>query len=246
MSDRVTLLQTEQIAQRLRVNHAVVPLAELRRGMLVELEHGTLNLQDPTGPRDAYAFVADSITNLTNDDLMDTAKIALAHFAKGPSYYEKLDAMESGLKKARIFTEGASPVFLAPPDMWKLPIRTTMTLLNIDMTVISPETFLKGIAVEMEHGIRNARNMLQQTSIDSFAQLGGAISADGLTNITHDSKFKSAQIALAHLGEGWNYYDLLESKVEIPLAAERKQLNIPFWNVFLPPDICGRWIWTDV
>ena len=47
-------------------------------GMDVELEHGTV---DPN-------------TNVTNDDPLTTAKIALAHLNEFPDYYTRLEKME--------------------------------------------------------------------------------------------------------------------------------------------------------
>ena len=52
---------------------------EFRMGMDVELEHGT---QDPD-------------TNVTNDDVNVTAKIARAHLNEFPDYYSRLAVMES-------------------------------------------------------------------------------------------------------------------------------------------------------
>jgi DNA-directed RNA polymerase alpha subunit len=52
---------------------------QFRMGMDVELEHGT---QDPD-------------TNVTNDDVDTTAKIARAHLNEFPDYYSRLAVMES-------------------------------------------------------------------------------------------------------------------------------------------------------
>ena len=52
---------------------------ELRRGMDVELEHGT---RDPE-------------TNVTDDDVVVTAKIARAHLNEFPDYYSRLAVMEA-------------------------------------------------------------------------------------------------------------------------------------------------------
>ncbi|HWK19010.1 MAG TPA: DUF5661 family protein [Solirubrobacteraceae bacterium] len=52
---------------------------QLRRGMDVELEHGTQDLA----------------TNVTDDDLTVTAKIARAHLNEFPDYYTRLAAMEA-------------------------------------------------------------------------------------------------------------------------------------------------------
>jgi len=52
---------------------------EFLEGINIELEHGTVNY----------------LTNVTNDDLLTTAKIALAHLNEYPNYYNK----EYGLTK---------------------------------------------------------------------------------------------------------------------------------------------------
>jgi hypothetical protein len=52
---------------------------QFRRGMEVELEHGS---QDPA-------------TDVTGDDPIVTAKIALAHLNEFPDYYTRLDRMEA-------------------------------------------------------------------------------------------------------------------------------------------------------
>jgi hypothetical protein len=53
-------------------------LETLRRGMNVELEHGRRSPE----------------TNVTNDDPVMTAKIALAHLREMPDYYEQLATIE--------------------------------------------------------------------------------------------------------------------------------------------------------
>jgi hypothetical protein len=53
-------------------------LETLRRGMNVELEHGRRSPE----------------TNVTNDDPIVTAKIALAHLREMPDYYEQLATIE--------------------------------------------------------------------------------------------------------------------------------------------------------
>jgi hypothetical protein len=53
-------------------------LEQFRRGMEVELEHG---LRSPD-------------TNVTDDGLIQTGKIALAHLRELPDYYDRLAAME--------------------------------------------------------------------------------------------------------------------------------------------------------
>ena len=58
-------------------------LEEFLEGINIELEHGTIN------PK----------TNVTNDNLITTAKIALAHLNEFPNYYNK----EYGLKEFEKF-----------------------------------------------------------------------------------------------------------------------------------------------
>jgi hypothetical protein len=56
---------------------------EFRRGLEVELEHGS---HDPE-------------TNVTDDDLTLTSKIAWAHLKEFPDYYSRLDVMEEEAEK---------------------------------------------------------------------------------------------------------------------------------------------------
>lgn len=59
---------------------------ELLDGINIELEHGTVN------PK----------TNVTNDDLIATAKIALAHLNEYPNYYHPI----YGLQAFELFLSG--------------------------------------------------------------------------------------------------------------------------------------------
>ena len=56
-----------------------IDLDQLRRGMAVELEHGR---RDP-------------LTDVTNDDPLITAKIAIAHLRELPDYYDRLAQIEA-------------------------------------------------------------------------------------------------------------------------------------------------------
>ena len=58
---------------------------EFLDGINIELEHGTV----------------DATTNITNDDLIMTAKIALAHLNEHPNYYNR----EYGLRKFEEFLQ---------------------------------------------------------------------------------------------------------------------------------------------
>jgi hypothetical protein len=61
------------------------PMSEFARGMIVELEHGLMS------PK----------TNITDDDIYMTAKIAWAHLNEIPDYYTRLDEMERVAKQSR-------------------------------------------------------------------------------------------------------------------------------------------------
>jgi len=74
------------IANKLGVKFDKFSMEDFLTGLNIELEHGTIN---PS-------------TNVTNDDLETTAKIALAHLNEHSDYYNKnygLPAMEEALKK---------------------------------------------------------------------------------------------------------------------------------------------------
>jgi len=75
-----TRAETLKIGTRVGIDWKLVDVEQLRRGLEVELEHGA---RDPQ-------------TNVTNDDLDVTAKIAWAHLKEIGDYYTRLDAMEAG------------------------------------------------------------------------------------------------------------------------------------------------------
>lgn len=62
-----------RIAKYLNIDFTKFPFEDFKRGIKIELEHELKNL----------------ITNVTNDDLLKTAKIALAHLNEYPNYYNK-------------------------------------------------------------------------------------------------------------------------------------------------------------
>lgn len=70
--------EAEQIGEKLGITWDTFDIDQFRIGMEVELEHGT----------------ADAHTNVTNDNLLLTGKIALAHLNELPDYYTRLLKME--------------------------------------------------------------------------------------------------------------------------------------------------------
>ena len=73
-----TTEQAKEIGEQLGVAWNKFDIEQFRKGMDVELEHGTV----------------DSNTNVTNDDPLTTGKIALAHLNEFADYYDRLDKME--------------------------------------------------------------------------------------------------------------------------------------------------------
>ena len=75
--------KAKETGEKLGVDWSKWDVEQFRRGMDVELEHGTLDLH----------------TNVTNDDPLTTGKIALAHLNEFPDYYTRLDEMEKEADK---------------------------------------------------------------------------------------------------------------------------------------------------
>lgn len=70
--------EAKEIGKKLGVKGDKFDVDQFRRGMDVELEHGTI---DPN-------------TNVTTDDALMTGKITLAHLNEFPDYYDRLEKME--------------------------------------------------------------------------------------------------------------------------------------------------------
>jgi hypothetical protein len=75
--------KAKEIGEKLGIDWSKWDIKQFRRGMDVELEHGTEDLN----------------TNVTNDDPLVTGKIALAHLNEFPDYYTRLDKMEKEADK---------------------------------------------------------------------------------------------------------------------------------------------------
>lgn len=75
--------KAKEIGEKLGIDWTKWDIEQFRRGMDVELEHGS---------RDPH-------TNVTNDDPLVTGKIALAHLNEFPDYYTRLDEMEEEADK---------------------------------------------------------------------------------------------------------------------------------------------------
>jgi DNA-directed RNA polymerase alpha subunit len=78
---RFTADEARKAGERIGIDwaHSSFDVEQFRMGMDVELEHGT---QDPE-------------TNVTDDDVVLTGKIARAHLNEFPDYYSRLAVMEA-------------------------------------------------------------------------------------------------------------------------------------------------------
>jgi Protein of unknown function (DUF5661) len=70
--------EVQQVGAALGLDWNKIDAEQFRRGLVVELEHGA---RDPE-------------TDITNDDLIMTGRIAWAHLKEFPDYYTRLDKLE--------------------------------------------------------------------------------------------------------------------------------------------------------
>lgn len=73
-----TTEEAKQIGDEIGIDWTKVDPEQFKQGLHVELEHGA----------------HDGQTNVTNDDLIVTGKIAWAHLKEFPDYYTRLKKME--------------------------------------------------------------------------------------------------------------------------------------------------------
>ena len=76
---RIDTDEARRVGMSLGIDWNKVDPEQFRRGLEVELEHGA---RDPD-------------TNVTDDDLALTGKIAWAHLKEFPDYYTRLDRLEA-------------------------------------------------------------------------------------------------------------------------------------------------------
>ncbi len=74
-----------EISNKLNIKFDKFSVKDLLTGINIELEHGTINTK----------------TNITNDNLEMTAKIALAHLYEYPNYYNKEYGLPNFEKKLK-------------------------------------------------------------------------------------------------------------------------------------------------
>lgn len=76
---KFTTEEAKWAGEQIGIDWQEYDIEQFRMGLEVELEHGLI----------------DPVTNVTNDDLTMTAKIALAHLREIPDYYTRLKKMEA-------------------------------------------------------------------------------------------------------------------------------------------------------
>ena len=86
---KIDKIKAKEIGDQLGINWSDVNLQEFTDGINVEFEHGTRYPE----------------TNVTNNDLPLTGKIAWAHLKEFPDYYTRLEVME---KEAEAYWENKS------------------------------------------------------------------------------------------------------------------------------------------
>jgi len=75
--------QAKETGDKIGINWNKIQLAEFTKGLAIEMEHGT-RYKD---------------TNITNNNLEMTGKIAWAHLKEFPDYYTRLEKLETQAKK---------------------------------------------------------------------------------------------------------------------------------------------------
>lgn len=75
--------EAKEIGEKLGIDWSKFDLDQFRRGLNVELEHGSIN---PS-------------SNVTNDDPEMTGKIAQAHLNEFSDYYDRLEKIEKEAEK---------------------------------------------------------------------------------------------------------------------------------------------------
>ncbi len=74
-----TQAEARAAGDQLGIDWQKTDLEQFRQGLAIELEHGGV----------------DPATNVTNDDLLTTGKIAWAHLNEFPDYYTRLEKLEA-------------------------------------------------------------------------------------------------------------------------------------------------------
>lgn len=80
MGKKFSVEEAKQIGTEIGIDWSKIDVSQFRRGLEVEMEHGSLWGDE---------------TNVTKDDPHFTGRIAWAHLKEIPDYYTRLDKMEA-------------------------------------------------------------------------------------------------------------------------------------------------------
>ena len=81
---KITKAQSRKMAKKFGINLDIINIDDWTFALNVELEHGKK---------------LGSITNVTNNNIIITAKIAIAHLLEFPDYYIRLKKLEKSAEK---------------------------------------------------------------------------------------------------------------------------------------------------
>ena len=81
---KINIKQAQKLAINYKINLDVINFSEWHYGLNVELEHGK-----------KFGI----ITNITNNNILITAKIVIAHLIEFPDYYKRLQKLETAADK---------------------------------------------------------------------------------------------------------------------------------------------------
>lgn len=188
---------------------------EVKMGMEVEKEHGTkFGAEGPS-----------AVTNITDDSVIYTAAIVVAHLKKHKHYYTLLEEKVENTEQKPVDLDtwfALRPDYTKrvplPPDvvvdqynhaiLQKSTVQKVMSVLgmkNDDSLVFRMQ---QGLSIEVEHG---------QLALQKFKNLNRDATKYS-SDITQDNLVTMARIALAHFVEDECYYDkLIEMEKEIAM-----------------------------
>jgi hypothetical protein len=76
---KITRETALKMAKKFNINLKVVPIQEFQKGIQIELEHGKM---------------LGKVTNVTQNNIQMTTRIAIAHLIEDPRYYKHLEILE--------------------------------------------------------------------------------------------------------------------------------------------------------
>ncbi len=181
-------------AQELGLDFSREPfdLEEFRRGMDVELAHGS---REP-------------LSDVTHDDPVLTAKLVLAHLRKRPDYYTRLlDHVRSGPRAFEGDVGGWSLAFvIAEPAERAVPFTRTELECHerYDFTLDDAGSAAAVIGIDFSQEDFGAEDLRGAMNVELEH---GCCHPE--TNITHCDPILTAKLALAHLRERRDFYEYL-------------------------------------